>query len=313
MAKILVTGGAGFIGSHVGDHYIEAGHDVVALDNLATGDRRNVNPKARFVEMDICDSGMAAFFAAEGFDYVNHLAAQIDVRKSVTDPQFDATVNILGTINLLEAARQHGVQKFLFASTGGAIYGEPEELPASEQCRPNPKCHYAASKLAAEYYIQLYRNLYDLSYTILRFPNVYGPRQNPEGEAGVCSILSRLMLEGQQPTLYGHGEPLRDYVFVGDIARGCTLALEQGENRILNLGSGQGASVQQVYDILKAAIGYTGDAALAPLRAGEIQNSYITGDQAKEVLGWQPEVTLENGLQQTAEFIREQWLAGEKI
>ncbi len=311
MANILVTGGAGFIGSHVVDQYIEAGHTVVVIDNLCTGNARNLNPKARFVELDICGDALPELFSSERFDYVSHLAAQIDVRKSLTYPKFDADVNILGTINLLEASRLHGVQKFIFASTGGAIYGDPAELPASESCPPNPKCHYAASKLAAEYYIQLYKTLYDLPYAILRFPNVYGPRQSPEGEAGVCSILSRMMLENRQPTLFGHGQPLRDYVFVGDIANGCLLALDKGENCIVNLGSGKGTSVQQVYDILKSAIGYQGDAALAPLRAGEVENSYITGDLAYEILGWQPQVSLEDGLHQTAAFIRKQWQAGE--
>lgn len=304
MAKILVTGGAGFIGSHVAEAYLGAGHEVAVLDDLSTGRRENVPAGASFHEMDLRSPGLANLFAREKFDYISHLAAQIDVRRSVLDPLFDADVNILGGLNLLEQCVKYPVRKILFSSTGGAIYGEPEQLPASETCPPRPKCHYAASKLAFEQYIALYERLYGLRYCILRFPNVYGPRQRADGEAGVCSILIGLMLEGRTPTLFGFGEPLRDYVYVGDIARAAVLALERGENAIVNLGSANATSVRELFDILKEQLGFAGDPILAPLRAGEVPCNYITGTLAEKLLGWRPEVGLPEGLRRTAEHIR---------
>lgn len=304
MAKILVTGGAGFIGSHVVDVCVSAGHDVVILDDFSSGARGNVNAAARVYEMDIRSAALADLFVAEKPEYVCHLAAQMDVRRSVAEPAFDADVNIIGGLNLLECAVKHGIKKFIFASTGGAIYGNQDILPASEESVPHPECHYAASKLAFEHYIALYERLYQLCYTILRFPNVYGPRQRPDGEAGVCSILTALMLAGKAPTLFGHGTPLRDYVHVKDIARGVILALDKGDGEILNLGSGKGTSVRELFDILKDALGFTGEPILADLRPGEVKENYITGDKAARVLGWKPEVALEAGLRETAEYIR---------
>lgn len=304
MAKVLVTGGAGFIGSHVVDCCIHAGHDVVILDDFSSGTRANLNASARVYEMDLRCADVAALFDAEKPAYVIHLAAQIDVRRSVLDPRFDADVNILGGLNLLELSIRHGVKKFVFASTGGAIYGVQENLPASEESIPHPECHYATSKLAFEYYLALYERLYGLRYTILRFPNVYGPRQRPDGEAGVCSILTALMLAGKTPTLFGHGTPLRDYVFVKDIARGVLLALEKGDGETINLGSGVGTSVRELFDILKDTVGFQGDAVLADLRPGEVEKNYITGEKAARVLGWKPEVSLVPGLRETVEYIR---------
>jgi UDP-glucose 4-epimerase len=306
MAKILVTGGAGFIGSHVVDAYIAAGHSVAIIDDLSTGTRENVNPAATFHEMDIRSDDVAGVFAKEKPEVVNHLAAHIDVRRSVEEPVHDASINIQGGLNILENCVKNKVRKILFSSTGGAIYGVQDKLPASETANPEPECHYATSKLSFEHYIALYKRLYDLDYTILRFPNVYGPRQRPDGEAGVCSILSGLMLDGKAPTLFGHGTPLRDYIYVGDIARGNVLALEKGSGMTLNLGSGKGTSVRELFDVLKDCLGFEGEPVLADLRAGEVQESYITGDLAKEVLGWSPEMPLETGLKETAEYIRGQ-------
>ena len=304
MSRILVTGGAGFIGSHVVDAYVLAGHEVTVLDNLFSGNRSNLNPAANFIELDVRSLNLAEVFAEVKPEVVNHLAAQIDVRRSLEDPIFDAEVNILGGINLLENCVKHGVGKFIFASTGGAIYGEPKVLPADERTEPNPKCHYAASKLGFEQYLRLYRNLYKLPYTILRFPNVYGPRQRHDGEAGVCSILAGMMLKGETPTLFGFGEPLRDYVYVGDIARANLQALDAGDGACVNTGSGKGTSVQELYDTLAAIIGFEKKPNLAPLRTGEIDKVYITGDEAARVLGWKPETSLRDGLERTVAHIR---------
>lgn len=304
MARILVTGGAGFIGSNLVDTYLALGHDVAVVDNFWAGKRENLNPKARFYEVDVRTPALAEVFEKEKPEVVNHLAAQIDVRKSLDEPIFDAEVNILGGISLLELCIKHKVNKFIFASTGGAIYGEPKELPATENCPPSPKCHYAASKLAFEFYLKLYYNLYGMRYTILRYPNVYGPRQSPSGEAGVCSILTGIMLAGKTPTLYGFGKAERDYVFVGDVARANVMALEKGDGEIVNLGWGHGVAVREVFDALAEIIGFKEEPNLAPLRAGEIERCFISGAKATEVLGWKPETTLREGLAQVVAHIR---------
>lgn len=304
MARILVTGGAGFIGSHVADAYIAAGHHVSIADNLVSGARRNLPAAATFYEVDINSPELAAVFDREQPDFVNHLAAQIDVRKSLEEPAYDAETNIIGSIRLLEQSVKHGVKKFLFASTGGAIYGEPKTLPASEETPSAPLCHYGVSKYCVEQYIHLYHTLYKLPYTILRFPNVYGPRQSPHGEAGVCSILAGLMLEGKPPVLYGNGEPLRDYVYVGDIARGATLALEKGDGAIINLGSGKGTSVSELFNQFKEIIGFDGAPILKPLRTGEVARIYTTGQRAWQLLGWKPMMELREGLRLTTDYVR---------
>jgi UDP-glucose 4-epimerase len=309
MSRILVTGGAGFIGSHVVDRYIDAGHEVTVVDDLSSGRKEFVNARARFHPIDIRSEALAEVFAEAKPEIVNHLAAQMDVRRSVTEPLFDADVNVLGGVRLLEQCRAHGVKKLIFASTGGAIYGEPAHLPAPEETEAAPLCQYGVSKYCLEQYIKLYHRLYGMTYTILRFPNVYGPRQSPHGEAGVCSILIGLMLEGRQPVLYGHGEPLRDYVYVGDIARGALLALEKGDNAIINLGSEVGTSVRQLFDHIAPLTGFTGEPRLEPLRAGEVARIYTTGARAAELLGWKPEVDLAEGLEQTAAYVRAAGLA----
>ncbi|MCC6144844.1 MAG: NAD-dependent epimerase/dehydratase family protein [Candidatus Hydrogenedentes bacterium] len=304
MASILVTGGAGFIGSHAVDQYIAAGHNVTVVDDLSSGSRGNLNSAARFVELDIRSADLFDVFADSKPEFVMHFAAQMDVRKSLEVPLFDADVNVRGTINLLECCVKHGARRILFASTGGAIYGQPDTLPASEECPPRPICHYGCSKLCAEQYITLYQRVYGLEYMILRFPNVYGPRQNPHGEAGVCAILASLMLQGKTPILYGNGDPLRDYVYVGDIARGCLLALDHGRNDIVNLGSGKGTSVRDLFEIMKPHTGFDGEPNLQPLRPGEVERIFTTGDHAAEVLGWRAVVGLEEGLGNTVAFVR---------
>ncbi len=243
--RILVTGGAGFIGSNVADRFIALGHEVAILDNLSSGFREFVNPKATFFEADITDAAaIERAFASFRPELVDHHAAQIDVRKSVTDAGFDATVNIVGGIRLLEACTRHGVKKFVYASTGGALYGEGRQLPATEDHPINPEAPYGASKHALEHYLYLWKLLHGLDYTVLRYPNVYGPRQNPHGEAGVNAIFIGLMLEGKRPKIFGTGEQVRDYLFVDDVVEGNVIALSKGSGEMVNLGTGVGSGAR---------------------------------------------------------------------
>ena len=302
--KVLVTGGAGFIGSHVVDRLVAAGHEVAVIDNLSTGVRSYVNPKASFHEIGIGDKGVAEAFTKEKPEAVCHLAAQINVTESVKDPAFDAMTNIIGTINLLQAAVNSGVKKFIFSSTGGAIYGEPKVLPADETTVPEPMSPYGTSKLATEEYIKLYSRNHPLQYVILRYSNVFGPRQVPHGECGVCAVLTDLMLKGKQPTLYGFGEPVRDYVYVGDVARANVLALERGSNTTVNISNGKATTVNEIFDALDKVIGFNQEPIRKPLRAGEVEKIICANDKAKKELGWSPTVGLLEGLQNTINHMR---------
>ena len=249
--KILVTGGAGFIGSHVVDACVESGYQVVVVDDLSTGRISNLNPAATFYKMDIRDPEMAQVFEIERPDFVDHHAAQMDVRRSIVDPLFDADVNIRGSINLLECSRRVGVKLFVYISTGGAVYGEPVYLPCDEEHPINPICQYGASKHTVEHYLYMYQVNYGLEYTVLRYPNVYGPRQDPHGEAGVVAIFTGQMITDQQVVINGDGEQERDFVYVGDCARANLLALQSaGPSGIYNLGCGVGTSVNQVFQVL---------------------------------------------------------------
>lgn len=303
--KILVTGGAGFIGSHVVDSYIREGHDVVIVDDLSTGRRSNLNPKATFYQLDIRNPDLEHVFAQEKPDIVNHHAAQIDVRRSVADPVFDASINILGSIHLLECARKHQVQRFIYISTGGAVYGEPDYLPCDENHPINPICQYGASKHTVEHYLYMYWQNYGLNYTVLRYPNVYGPRQDPRGEAGVVSIFTLQMLQGQPVTIFGDGEQVRDFVYVGDCARANMLALQANVNGVFNLGSEQGATVNMVFDLLQKVTGYGNAAAYGPARLGETRAIYLTAAKAGQYLGWEPSTSLQEGLRKTVAYFRD--------
>lgn len=303
--KILVTGGAGFIGSHIVDAYVAQGHEVTVVDNLSTGRKRNVNPKATFVTMDVRDPNISTLFAKTGFDIVNHLAAQIDVRRSMQDPFFDASVNILGTLRLLECGRTYGVRKFIFASSGGVIYGECKSRPACEEDPCRPLSPYGFSKAAAETYIRFFGETFHLPYTILRYGNVYGPRQDPRGEAGVVSIFIGKLLADEGVTIFGKGEQVRDYVYVGDVAQANSLALLKGENETLNIGTGEAVSVNSLYEKLRR-IHKSGCAPLhAPDRPGELQRSALKVDRAREALGWRPARTLEQGLAETYAYFQQ--------
>ncbi|MFA5927770.1 MAG: NAD-dependent epimerase/dehydratase family protein, partial [Candidatus Margulisiibacteriota bacterium] len=251
MSKFLVTGGAGFIGSHIVDALVKEGHKVVVFDDLSTGFKRNINPEASFIEASVRDSGkIKEVFAKEQIEYVVHLAAQIDVRKSTDDPVYDAETNILGALNIVKTAVESNVKKFIYISTGGALYGEPKYLPADEGHPIHPLCPYGISKYTLEHYLYYYAWEKKLNYTVLRLPNVYGPRQNPEGEAGVVAIFINALLAGKTPILFGFGKATRDYVYVGDVVRAVISAITKGDGETINLGWGKEVSVQMILDTI---------------------------------------------------------------
>ncbi len=304
--RILVTGGAGFIGSHLVDRYLAEGHQVAVVDNLATGRRRNLNPKAAFHEVDITDfDALLTVAEQEQPQLINHHAAQMDVRRSVAEPQFDARTNIIGTINVIEAALTVQAAKVIFASSGGAIYGEPERIPADESHPLRPISHYGASKLAGEVYLELYGRLRGLKYTILRYANIYGPRQNPQGEAGVNAIFAGLMLAGERPTIFGRGDKTRDYVYVGDIAQANVLALDRAAGDVLNIGTGVQTTDQEVYDAVAAAVGFDEPPIYGDERPGDVRHSALDATRAQQILGWQPRVAFREGVKLTVDYQRE--------
>jgi len=303
--RILVTGGAGFIASHVVDRFIERGHEVAVLDNLSSGFRTLVNAAARFYQADLTDAAAVercfAEFRPEGVD---HHAAQIDVRRSVDDPVFDAGTNILGALGLLQACTRHGVRKFVYASTGGALYGEGRTLPATEEHPVNPESPYGVSKHTLEHYLYLWKLLHGLDYTVLRYPNVYGPRQNPHGEAGVNAIFILLMLRGKRPRIFGTGEQVRDYLYVTDVVEANERALALGSGEMVNLGTGIGTSVNDIFRELKTIVGFTGEPVYEAARPGEVQRIYLDATRARQVLGWTPSVSFHDGLVKTVEWSR---------
>jgi UDP-glucose 4-epimerase len=303
--KVLVTGGAGFIGSHVVDLLIEAGHDVAVVDDFSTGRRRNLNPAARLYEADIRSPDLRAVFEAERPDAVDHHAAQVDLRLSVRDPLLDADINIMGSLNLLELSREFGVKRFVYSSTGGAVYGEPEYLPCDEDHPIRPLSQYGASKYVVEHYLRMYRDLYGLDYLILRYPNVYGPRQDPHGEAGVVAIFTGKMLQGRRPVINGDGEQTRDFVYVKDCARANLLALQTEATGIYNLASGEGTTINQLAALLKEITGSSLDPIHGPAKPGETRRIYLDARRAGEVLGWEPAVSLRAGLAETAAYFKE--------
>ena len=305
--KILVTGGAGFIGSNLTDKLIELGHQVVVVDNLTTGFEKFVNPCVKFYLADIRDGSVIdTIFKLEKPDIVDHHAAQIDVRKSVDTPIYDAECNILGSINLIKSSIDHKVKKFIYISTGGAVYGEPQSLPVSETHPVNPECQYGISKHTVEHYLYLYQLHYGLKYTVLRYPNVYGPRQNPKGEAGVNAIFIHQMLTGNTPKIFGGGEQLRDYIYIQDIVSANIQALEKGDNDIFNIGSGIGTSVNEIYYQLKDILEFPHEPIYAEARTGEINKIYLDASKAKEYLEWECQVSFREGLKKTVEWHRQE-------
>ncbi|HEY1904884.1 MAG TPA: NAD-dependent epimerase/dehydratase family protein [Myxococcaceae bacterium] len=303
--KVLVTGGAGFIGSHVTDVFLDAGHEVWALDDLSSGRRENLRPEVKLVVADIRSADAARLVETGRFEVMCHLAAQMDVRRSVADPRFDADVNIAGFLNLLEAARKSGLRKVVFSSTGGAIYGEQDVYPAPESHPTRPVSPYGVSKASGELYLGYYRAQYGLQSVALRYANVYGPRQNPHGEAGVVAIFSERLLRGEPCTIYGTGEQTRDFVFGPDVARANLLAATRDVQGAINVGTAIETDVNRLHALLAKAAGSDRPATHAPAKPGEQMRSSVDPALAAKVLGWRPTVALEEGLQRTVGWFRE--------
>jgi UDP-glucose 4-epimerase len=302
--KVLVTGGAGFIGSHLVDRLVQEGNEVVVIDNLSTGKRKQVNKKAQFYKMDIRSKRIERVFRKERPLIVVHLAAQMNVRLSTEDPVFDAEVNILGTINLLEHAVKNGVRKVSFASSGGAVYGEQEVFPAAESHRTDPLSPYGISKLAGEKYLAYYTNTTGLRHAIMRFGNVYGPRQEPEGEAGVIAIFSKLMLDGGQPIINGTGKQTRDFVYVDDVVESLMVTMDEDIQGIFNVGTGQEATVNECYGIIKELTNSSCKDLYGAAKKGEQFRSVLDVRKLREGFDWEPQVSLAEGLKMTVEFFK---------
>lgn len=305
--KILVTGGAGFIGSHVVDAFIGAGHAAAVVDNLATGNRAWVNPKARFYPVDLRSARLGEVFAAERPEVVAHLAAQAAVGRSVTDPVFDASVNVLGGLNLLDCCRRFGVRRIIYSSSGGAGYGDTDVLPTPEDHPALPMSPYGITKVAMEHYVSAWGSIFGISGVSLRYANVYGPRQNHQGEAGVVAIFCHRLLTGETPIINGDGEQTRDYVHVEDVAAANLKALERPEvTGGVNIGTGIETSVNALYRGLLAASGRRVTPQYGPPRPGEQRRSCLSPALAKRVLGWAPTVELADGLARTFHFFKQQ-------
>jgi UDP-glucose 4-epimerase len=306
--NILVTGGAGFIGSHVVDVYVNGGHNVIVIDDLSSGVRENVNPKAEFHQLDIRSADVEQLFRRHKIDVVNHHAAQMDVRRSVSDPKFDASVNVLGGLTIFEAARQFGVKKIIFSSTGGAIYGEQDYFPADEEHPVRPLSPYGITKLVTEKYLFYYKQVHGIEHVVLRYANVYGPRQNPHGEAGVVAIFAKKLLKGESPVINGDGKQTRDYTFVGDVVKASVLALNYPGSNIFNIGTGIETDVNELFRILRGWLNPTCAENHGPAKQGEQRRSVISYKKIERELGWKPLVELSEGLRLTAEYFKKKFL-----
>ena len=302
--KVLVTGGAGFIGSHLVDALIQRGYQVVVVDNLSTGRLENVNPAATFYQVDIYNSELEGIFEKERPELVNHQAAQTVIQKSMEDPVFDAKQNILGSLNLISQCLRFGVKKIVYASSGGAVYGEPKYRPVDENHPVTPISCYGISKYTVEHYLHLSHLENSLSYAVLRYSNVYGPRQSPKGEAGVVAIFTRQMLQGERPTIFGKGDKTRDYVYVADVVMANLLAMEKSINGVYNIGTGVETSDQEMFNLLAGLTGYNGNLHYAPVRKGEIYRIWLDCSKAQKEIGWQPQFLLREGLRETVNYYR---------
>ena len=300
----LVTGGAGFIGSHLVDELLNSGRRVIVVDDLSSGQLKNINSNCVFMHGDITSDALDSIFEKEKPSLVFHLAAQSSVAISSNKPLLDASTNILGTLKILENCIKHGVKKLIYSSTGGAIYGEPPELPVDESTAPKPISNYGVSKFQGEQFIELYHKLHNVNYCILRYANVYGPRQDGNGEAGVIPIFATLIQDGKQPTIFGTGEQKRDFISVHDVVRANMLAISNGKNSTYNIGSSVMYSVNQIYDLIKDHYGFTKEALTGAPRTGDVFEISLDYAKAKKELEWEPEIDFENGLQETLQYIQ---------
>lgn len=300
--KIFVTGGAGFIGSNLVDALIELGHQVCIIDNLSTGQKENINQQAKFFELDIQDKKLAEIFESEKPEVVFHLAAQIDVRKSVAEPVEDAKANILGSLNLLENCKKFKIKKIIFSSTGGAIYGDSDIVPTPESAPQLPISPYGIGKLSVEKYLYYYHIVHGLDYTVLRYANVYGPRQNSHGEAGVVAIFCDKLLKNQPPIINGDGKQTRDYVYVADVVSANLAALNSLPGQTYNVGTGIESDVNKVATLIKEGIGSDLDFSYGPAKPGEQKRSCLNYDKIKKELGWLPKTSLAHGIAATTQW-----------
>ena len=301
----LVTGGAGFIGSHLVDRLLSLGFNVAVVDDLSTGKLKNVNPAATFHHVDITHASVSEVFHREQPDLVFHLAAQVSVGQSTKDPIQDCDVNVVGTLRLLEAARHYGIEKFIHSSTGVVIYGEPRSNPCNEESPIAPVSPYGMSKYLGELYVELYHRLYQLNYTTLRYGNVYGPRQDSHGEAGVVAIFAQMMLDGKQPHIFGDGNQERDFVYIDDAVEANLRAIEWGDGRAYNIGTGQTTSVNHIFELLQSITKYKWGPEHGAARPGDVYQICLESARAAEELGWSPQTSLEDGLLQTVESFRQ--------
>ena len=300
----LVTGGAGFIGSHLVDELLNSGRRVIVVDDLSSGQLKNINSNCVFMHGDITSDALDSIFEKEKPSLVFHLAAQSSVAISSDKPLLDASTNILGTLKIAENCYKHGVKKLIYSSTGGAIYGEPPELPVDESTAPRPISNYGVSKFQGEQFIELYHKLHNVNYCILRYANVYGPRQDGNGEAGVIPIFATLIQDGKQPTIFGTGEQKRDFRSVHDVVRANMFAISNGKNSTYNIGSSVMYSVNQIYDLIKDHYGFTKEALTGAPRTGDVFEISLDYAKAKKELEWEPEIDFENGLQETLQYIQ---------
>ena len=302
--RILVTGGAGFIASHIVDAYISRGDEVHVADDFSTGQKSNINAKANVHTLDVADPAAAKLVGELQPDVLNHHAAQMDVRRSVEDPLFDGRVNILGFVNLLEACKNAGTKKIIFASSGGAIYGDKEPIPAAEDHSKEPMSPYGVSKLTGELYLHYYYTAFGLPYVALRYANVYGPRQSNRGEAGVVAIFISQLLSGRSPVINGDGRQTRDYVFVGDVVKANLAALMSDYVGGINIGTGKETDVVALCESLRDALGTDVKAVHGPAKVGEQKRSCLDNGLARRVLGWQPEIAIDDGLRRTIAYYK---------
>lgn len=301
--KILITGGAGFIGSNITDLLVSKGYEVVIIDDLSHGKKRNINPKAKFYQCDIRSADILEIFKNEKPQVLIHEAAQISVPNSVNDPINDASINIIGTLNLLEACRKTGVKRVIYPASA-AIFGEPEYLPIDENHPLNMTSGYGVTKHTVEHYLKVYKSLYNIDFVALRYSNVYGPRQDSSGEGGVVAIFCEKLIKGETPYIYGDGEQIRDFVYVKDVAKANLMAITSGDNEIFNVSTNFMITVNDLLKVINSALGKEIKAVYAEERPGDIRNSYMRYDKIKETLGWTPDYNLKRGIKETIEYYK---------